>query len=229
MPIRALIFDFDGLILDTETPEYQSWQEIYAEFGCDLPIKTWGQIVGGNGASRFDPLDFLETQVGRNLDRTELITRHRARDTEIIAASPILPGVVEILTDARQMGLQLAIASSSPHSWVDAHLTRLGLFDRFEAIICVDDVGVAKPDPSLFLRAAEALGVARDEAIIFEDSPNGVLAAKRAGIFCVAVPNPTTRLLAFESPDMRLNSLAEMSLGALLKWVCFISVEALIE
>jgi HAD superfamily hydrolase (TIGR01509 family) len=217
MPIRALIFDFDGLILDTETPEYQSWQEIYAEFGCELPIATWGQIVGGNGASAFDPMDYLENQAGRKLDRDTLISRRRARDSEIILASPILPGVVDLLSDARRVGLRLAIASSSPHSWVDTHLERLDLIDRFDAIICVDDVGVAKPDPSLFLHAAKTLGVARGEAIIFEDSPNGVLAAKRAGIFCIAVPNPITRMLAFESPDLRLNSLAEMSLRELLQ------------
>jgi len=216
MPIRALVFDFDGLILDTETPEYQAWQEIYNELGCELPIETWGQIVGGNGSSAFDPVDYLEAQVGRKLDREGLIARRRARDHEIIAASPVLPGVMDTLTDARRVGLRLAIASSSPHSWVDTHLTRLGLFDHFDAIICVDDVGIAKPDPSLFLRSAKTLGVARDEAIIFEDSPNGVLAAKHAGIFCVAVPNPITRLLVFEPPDMLLNSLADMPLEGIL-------------
>lgn len=114
------------------------------------------------------------------------------------------------------MKLGLAVASSSPHSWVDTHLTRLGLLDRFDAIICVDDVGVAKPDPGLFLRALVSLGVTRDEVIVFEDSPNGVRAAKRAGIFCVAIPNPITSLLAFDRPDMRLNSLAEISLEELL-------------
>lgn len=219
MPIRALIFDFDGLILDTETPEYQSWQEIYQEFDCTLLPETWGQIVGGNGSSAFDPMTYLESLVGRPLDRAGLMARRRARDTAIIATSPILPGVVDMLTAARRAGLRLAIASSSPHSWVDTHLTRLGLYDRFDAIICVDDVGIAKPDPGLFLRAAEVLGVAREEAIIFEDSPNGVLAAKRAGIFCVAVPNPITRLLAFEPPGLRLQSLADLSLDALLAHV----------
>jgi len=219
MPVRALIFDFDGLILDTETPEYQSWQEIYYEFGCELPIETWGQIVGGNGSSAFDPVDHLESQVGSKLNRKELIARRRALDAEIIAGQPVLPGVLETLTDARRAGLRLAIASSSPHSWVDPHLARLGLIDQFDAIICVDDVGIAKPDPSIFLRAVEALGVARDEAIIFEDSPNGVLAAKQANIFCVAVPNPITRLLAFEPPNMLLNSLSEMKLEDLLNLV----------
>jgi HAD superfamily hydrolase (TIGR01509 family) len=219
MPIRALIFDFDGLILDTETPEYQSWQEIYAEFGYELPIETWGQIVGGNGSSAFDPVDYLESHVGHKLNRTELVARLRARDAEIIAGQPVLPGVLETLTDARRLGLRLAIASSSPHSWVDPHLTWLGLIDQFDVIICVDDVGIAKPDPSLFLRAVEALDVARDEAIIFEDSPNGVLAAKKANIFCVAVPNPITRLLAFEAPDLLLDTLSEMKLEALLGMV----------
>ena len=217
MSIHALIFDFDGLILDTETPEYQSWQEIYQDFGCTLLPETWGQIVGGNGASAFDPMTYLESLVGRTLDREGLNARRRARDAQIIAASPILPGVEAYLADAHTLGLRLAIASSSPHSWVDTHLTRLGLFDQFDAVICVDDVGIAKPDPSLFLRAAEVLGVEKHEAIIFEDSPNGVLAAKRAGIFCVAVPNPITRRLTFDAPDLRLQSLADLPLSALLQ------------
>jgi beta-phosphoglucomutase-like phosphatase (HAD superfamily) len=127
--------------------------------------------------------------------------------------------VVDYLTDARRLGLRLAVASSSPHSWVDTHLAQLGLLDRFDAIICVDDVGVAKPDPGLFLRAVDVLGVAREEAIVFEDSPNGVLAAKRAGIFCVAVPNPMTQRLTFVPPDIRLQSLADVPLAALLQQV----------
>lgn len=219
MSIRALIFDFDGLILDTETPEYQSWQEIYQEFGHTLLPETWGQVVGGNGASAFDPMDHLETLVGHPLDRAGLNARRRARDAQIIAASPILPGVMDYLTEARRAGLHLAIASSSPHSWVDTHLTRLGLYTTFAPIICVDDVGIAKPDPSLFLRTADVLGVAKDEAIIFEDSPNGILAAKRAGIFCVAVPNPMTRMLSFDAPDLRLQSLADLPLSTLLQQV----------
>lgn len=219
MPIRALIFDFDGLILDTETPEYQSLQEIYQEFGHTLLPETWGQVVGGNGSSAFDPLRHLETLVGHPLDLAALSARRRVRDAQIIATSPILPGVEDYLTEARRAGLRLAIASSSPHSWVDTHLARLGLYTTFDAIICVDDVGIAKPDPSLFLRAADTLGVTPDEAIVFEDSPNGVLAAKRAGIFCVAVPNPMTRLLVFDPPDLRLQSLADLSLTALLQQV----------
>ena len=114
--------------------------------------------------------------------------------------------------------MKIAIASSSSHSWVDTHLTRLGLFQQFDKIICSDDVkpGRTKPKPDLFLKALDQLNVKANEAMIFEDSPNGVEAANAAGIAVVLVPNPTTSLLPFNGNYIKLKSLAEMPLAELL-------------
>jgi HAD superfamily hydrolase (TIGR01509 family) len=130
----------------------------------------------------------------------------------------VLPGVVDILNAARDHRLGLAVASSSPHSWVDSHLSRLGLFDRFDRIICADDVpaGRTKPNPDLFLKALDALGARADEAVVFEDSPNGVKAARAAGIFVVAAPNPVTALLEFDGENLRIDSLANLPLPQLM-------------
>jgi beta-phosphoglucomutase-like phosphatase (HAD superfamily) len=138
MNLKALLFDFDGLILDTETPEFEVWQAIYREHGHELAPETWGQIVGGWGVSQFDPAEHLAGLVGDGLKVEDLRARHKAESDVLIMRQPILPGVVDYLDEARRLGLRLAIASSSLHSWVDAHLTRLGLFDRFEAVICGD-------------------------------------------------------------------------------------------
>ena len=214
--IKALIFDFDGLILDTETPEYLTWQEIYAEYGQTLAVEAWGQFVGGNGASDFNPVSHLEQLTGIKLDGAALKQQARQMDKVRVAEQPILPGVVDYLDEADHLGLRLAIASSSPHSWVDTHLSRIGLLSRFEAIVCADDVARTKPHPDLFLEAARRLGVRPDEAIVFEDSPNGVKAANAAEIYVVAIPNPLTARLSFAGENLRLQSLSDLSLIKLL-------------
>jgi HAD superfamily hydrolase (TIGR01509 family) len=214
--IKALIFDFDGLILDTEMPDFESWQSVYRSYGQELALEKWGEIVGGTGASDFDPHTHLEQLTKQSLDRDQVWISRRSAYLEILAGQPILPGVVDYLDEARRLGLHLAIASSSPENWVYGHLTRLGLFDRFEVIKTSNDVSKTKPDPELFQAVLNELGMKPKEAIVFEDSPNGVQGAKRAGIYVVAVPNPLTEQLLFEGADLRLDSLAELPLGDIL-------------
>ena len=124
---------------------------------------------------------------------------------------------MDLLNDGRKRGLRLAIASSSPHAWVDPHLSRLGLADRFDRVLCSDDVppGRTKPNPDLFLLAVDQLKVPKEAAVVFEDSPNGVRAAKSAGIFVVAVPNPLTIRLGVDGANLTVKSLADISLDEL--------------
>lgn len=220
MKTKALLFDFDGLILDTETTEFLTWQAIYREYGQEMLAETWGQVVGGYGISDFDGAVHLAELVGDRANIPELQARFRSESDALIAAQPVLPGVLDYLDEAQRLGLRLAVASSSPHSWVDAHLIRLGLFDRFQKVICADNVppGHTKPHPDLFLKALEALDVCPEEAIVLEDSPNGVKAAKTAGIFVVSVPNPITALLKTDGADLTLGSLADMPLQKLLEY-----------
>lgn len=217
--IQALIFDFDGLIVDTESPDYVSWQQVYQSYGCELAVEKWGQIVGGTGASDFDPHSHLEELCGQQLDREEIWISRRKQYLDELSVQPILPGVLDYLDEAERRGLQLAIASSSPENWVRGHLARLGIYQRFDAIKTADDVKRTKPDPELYLATLEALSRKPEQTLVFEDSPNGVKAAKAAGIYCVAVPNPLTTQLEFIGADLRLNSLSEKTLGELLQMV----------
>jgi HAD superfamily hydrolase (TIGR01509 family) len=214
MKTKALLFDFDGLILDTETTEFCVWQAIYCEYGQEMLPETWGQVIGGYGISNFDGAVHLAELLGNGVDVQALRARFRSESDALILQQPVLPGVVDYLDDARRLGLHLAVASSSPHNWVDTHLARLGLADRFDVIICGDDVppGRTKPHPDLFLKALEALNVKADEAIVFEDSPNGVTAARAAGIFVVRVPNPVTTLLKTDGANLTLDSLTQIPL-----------------
>lgn len=214
---QGIIFDFDGLIVDTELPEYQSWQEVYASYDCSLPLPEWVKLIGAGYASgRFDPYDYLEAQLGRPVDRDEVRRKRRERSAELQGSQPILPGVQSCISSAKQLGLRLGIASSSPRHWVHGHLERVGLEQQFECVKCAEDVGKTKPDPELYLSVLRALELAPGDAIALEDSPNGILAAKRAGIFCVAVPNALTSQLEFDQADLVLSSLAELSLEELL-------------
>jgi HAD superfamily hydrolase (TIGR01509 family) len=213
--IRALIFDFDGLILETEGPSYQSWEEVYRSFGFPLPFSTWATIIGTSQGA-FDPKQELERLVGGVVDWERVGLIRRERENALIEAQPILPGVEQYLIDARRLGLKTGLASSSSCRWVVGHLTRRGLVDYFDCIRGSDDVHRTKPDPELYLSVLNELDVRGDEAIALEDSPNGIRAAKEAGMFCVAVPNPLTRQLALNMADLRLESLLELPLEQLL-------------
>jgi HAD superfamily hydrolase (TIGR01509 family) len=218
---KALIFDFDGLILDTETADVRAWSDIYAEYGFTFPLESWAQIIGGTGAASFDAAVHLQTLLGDPLDLKALQARQNHISHSFVHQQPVLPGVMDYLHTAKRLGLKLAIASSSPHSWVDTHAKRLGIFEYFDQVICADNVGAGrtKPNPDLFLLALDQLQVRKNEAIVFEDSPNGVQAAKRAGIFVVAVPNSVTSQLSIENANLILRSLADLSLPELLNKV----------
>jgi HAD superfamily hydrolase (TIGR01509 family) len=213
--IRAVIFDFDGLILDTEGPEFQTWQEIYRAHGCELPLEVWATGLG-TSADAFDPCAYLQAQAGRPIDREALHLQRRRRYDELLRAQAVLPGVREYIAAAKHLGLHLGVASSSSRQWVVGNLTALGLSAYFDCVKCADDVPRVKPDPTLYRVAVEALGIAPQQAIALEDSPNGIAAAKRAGLYCVAVANPLTRQLSLAHADLQLNSLADLPLEQLL-------------
>ncbi|HET9870195.1 MAG TPA: HAD family hydrolase, partial [bacterium] len=215
---EALIFDFDGLILDTEMPDFSAWRETYADYGLEFPLDRWALRVG-TVASLFDPYAHLESSLGRALPRDEVLRRQRAPNLELVAREVPRPGVVEYLDDAYRMKLRVAVASSSTQAWVVGHLSRLGLADYFHSIRCRDDVAKVKPDPELYELTLETLGIAPSQALAFEDSHNGIKAAKAAGIFCVAVPNDLTRRLDLDSAgaDLRIGSMGDMKLRDLLR------------
>jgi HAD superfamily hydrolase (TIGR01509 family) len=213
--IRAVVFDFDGLILDTEEPVYRSWLEVYEAHGEELPFERWVQIVGSTTIG-FHPQHHLEERLGRPLTK-EVLDRRVGRRTELVLAKQLLPGVVERIDEAKALGLKLGVASSSTADWVRGHLARLGILERFDCLRCRDDVANVKPEPDLYIAVLACLGVPPSEAIAIEDSPNGLTAAKRAGMRCVAIPNSITARLDLSHADLLVGSLAEVTLPDLLR------------
>jgi HAD superfamily hydrolase (TIGR01509 family) len=211
----ALIFDFDGTIVDTETPEFEEWRAAFRARGHDLGLDVWQHSLGTVGA--FDPCAHLASlgAVGFDADalRQEVFTRQVAR----CELQPLLPGVVDRLQEGRAAGLATAVASSSPSSWVERWLKRHAIRDLFDAVCTADDVEHVKPAPDLFLLAARRLGAAPARCVVFEDSPNGLRAARAAGMPCVAIPNPLTRHLPLGEADLLLGSLADHPLSGILR------------
>jgi HAD superfamily hydrolase (TIGR01509 family) len=219
MPLNAIIFDFDGLILDTETPEVQAWQAIFRENGAEFPDSYWINAIG-RGADQISetPVQLLERLTGGPVDHVAVLADYELRRFAAIEASNTLPGVQELILEARSARLGLAVASSSKHSWVDRQLQRLNLFEFFDAILCADDVERAKPFPDLYLATCEALATPQDQCMALEDSPNGIRAAKSAGLYCLAVPNPCTVQLSLSEADQIVASLSGVSLLNLNTW-----------
>jgi len=213
--IRAIVFDFDGLILDTEEPVYRSWLEVYEAHGETLPFERWVQIVGST-TTEFHPQRHLEERLGRPLSQ-EVFDLRIARPTEMILAQQVLPGILQYIDDATALGLKLGVASSSTRDWVSGHLERLGILGRFDCVRCRDDVKSAKPAPDLYIAVLDCLRVSPSEAFAIEDSPNGVIAAKQAGMLCVAIPNSITARLDLSKADLVLRSLSDLSLHDLLQ------------
>lgn len=209
----ALIFDFDGLIVDTEWPAFITAADECAAHGVELTLHTWQHRIGrGDNGPWTELLDgVVEARHHVALDE-----RRRSRKNVLTDQQPVLPGVVELLDHATRRGLATAVASSSPSDWVRRHLERVGLTERFHAVRTRDDVARAKPWPDLFLAAAQALDVDPTRAIALEDSVHGVAAAKDAGMTCIAVPNRITAGGDFARADMVVSSLAEVDLDALL-------------
>jgi putative hydrolase of the HAD superfamily len=212
--LRALIFDFDGLMVDTETAIYRSWQEIYVQHGLTLPLATYVQCVGSHG-SDYDPLTALESLLQRGVPREELMAWQSQRNRELHMGLDTRAGIRELLEEASQQGIPCAIASSSNAAWVHGWVDKLALRSFFAHIITRDDVARPKPAPDLFLLALEKLGVSGAQALVLEDSANGLIAASAAGVPCVIIPNEVTSGLDFEAALRVLPTLEGTGLAAL--------------
>ena len=214
--IQAIVFDFDGLILETERPQYEAWREVFQSFGRELGIEAWLEVMGRPvKIDRFPRR--LSAELNRELDIDAVILQYREIVARRLDVQPVQPGVEAIIKEALGMGLRLAVASGSSHRWVDGHLQRLGLMAHFQHTVCAEDTQRHKPDPDPYLRACELLGVDPTSAMVFEDSALGVTAAKSAGMFAVAVPTDMTRDQDFGHADLVLPTLEGVSLGGLVE------------
>lgn len=216
--IKAIVFDFDGLIIDTELPSFLVWQRIYKEHGAILEKDLWVSCVGAN-YDVWHPCAHLETLTGTKVIYEELINRKNELKAETCDKLPLLPGVLDKLEEAKALGLKLAIASSSPLFWIEHHTKRLDIAHYFDCFAAGSEVERTKPSPDVYLLAAKRLGVDPKTCLVFEDSKNGIIAAKAAGMHAIGVPNEITANLDFSLALARLNSLEDKTLKELMQLV----------
>lgn len=212
--LKAIIFDFDGLILDTEYPEYLALCSIYDEYCMEVSMDLFGLNIGTHDA-QFDPYEHLANAREVKVSREEFINDWEARKDRLVEQQPAMPGVIELITSAKEAGLKLAIGSSSPLSWVGSLAKRLEIFDLFDVIVTRDDVSRTKPSPEIFQLAAKKLDVAPEHCVVLEDSLNGLVAAKAAGIRSVWIPNKVTQHMVVDEDQPRVTSMAQVSVNTL--------------
>jgi HAD superfamily hydrolase (TIGR01509 family) len=214
-PVRALFLDFDGTILETESSSYGSWRELLAEHGFELTHDAWQGAVGTiNG---IDPVALLEAHLGAPVDRDALRDRQARRHVEMLTEEVLRPGIQQLVDEARERGLHTVIVTSASQRWVRQHLRRLGLDDHWEHVIAADgDPERAKPAPLLYREALALLELEPADAVAVEDSPNGVKAAKAAGLDCLAFPNPITERMDLGEADAVVADLDGLGLDGLL-------------
>ena len=207
--LDAVVFDFDGLILDTETPAFTSTATVFAEHGVELDRDWWLSIIGVADHPHWTEL--LEHALGRSLgNRDEVIAARNLVKNAETEAKPIQPGVVELLDGCRDAGVRVAIASSSHSPWVCGHLERLGLIDRFAFVATRDLVAAGKPAPDLFALAVDQLDADPARSIGIDDSPAGVASAKAAGLMAIGVPGGMTATADFAEADLVVGSVADL-------------------
>jgi HAD superfamily hydrolase (TIGR01509 family) len=214
MRIEALVFDFDGLLMDTETASLVAWQLLWRWHGLELDVATFFAPHGGDmTAERYAA---LAAAVGQDYDQVASHAQRMVYRAELHAALELSEGIGPWLDEARDLGLRLAVASSSPRDWIEEHLSRTGYRDRFELFACGDEVAEVKPAPDVYLLALSRLGVPADRAIAFEDTVHGVAAARAAGLRCVAIPHPNADPALFTEADAVLTSARDRPLATIL-------------
>ena len=213
MTLAALVFDFDGLIVDTENPGFISWQEIYQEFGATLDIDDWRHATGYVGG--FDPAIHLEQVLGRRLDWSQLLPKREARNWELTIQARALPGIESLFRNAKERRLPIGVASNSENGWVEGGLQRLGLREYVNTVVTRDMVINPKPAPDIYLKTVQTLQVEPALAVALEDSEPGCRAAKQAGLKAIAIPNRFSERQDLSFADLIVKSATDLTLDRL--------------
>lgn len=214
--IKAIIFDFDGLIIDTETAWYEAYKEVMVYYKSELPLEDFAKCIGTDDSVLNE---LFKNQLGDSCNIEEIKARAKIIHKIKMKTPQAREGVKDYLEEAKNLGYKIGLASSSSREWVTYYLDELGLLHYFEVIITRDDVNKVKPAPDLYLKAIKALNISSEEALAFEDSLNGLQSTVAAGLKCVIVPNSVTEFLAFEKYELRLKSMAERRLIDIIKFI----------
>ena len=201
---KAVLFDFDGVILDSEWPIYQTWKNLFESEGQSLEPEVYVKCIGSDFET-WSPQTYLEELTGKSFDWDTINAQRQVILESDIEKSPPMDGVRELLISLK--GVKKAVVSSSSHNWVDRWVEKLGLMPHFETLVCRGDAPRIKPAPDLYLEGARQLGVSPEDCVVIEDSMNGMIAAHAAGMKTLVVPNRLTSVLDFSASQWQVDSL----------------------
>jgi len=212
--LEAVLWDLDGVIADTGIYHYQAWQDVFGKRGVTFTEEQFMRHFG----QRHDTI--IRTALGSNISAEEFnaITSEKQENYRRRVVNNIrpLPGAVELIRSLNQHGIKTAIASSAPPENIEIIIRGLGIEDCFQAIARGTDVAEGKPNPEVFLLAAEKLGVEPGSCVVIEDAIAGVAAARKAGMKCVAVTNSHPRN-SLKQADLIVDTLEDLSVSDLVK------------
>jgi putative hydrolase of the HAD superfamily len=208
--IKAAIFDFDGTIIDTETMWYDIFTEVLLrDYDFQLSLEEFVKCVGISDTILYD---YIEKELGDRVDIKALRNVIQERHHQIKDSLEVREGILDMLESFKQKGFKIGLASSSTLEWVQPFLERFEIAHYFETIKTKDDVKKVKPDPELYFKALEDLGVQPEEAVAIEDSVNGSNAAIAAGMTCIVIPNLVTAHLTFHEKCKVYEKVSELAL-----------------
>lgn len=212
--LEAVLFDLDGLLVDTESCDYVSWRELYEFHGEELTLEAYCCHAGLYGS--WDRL--YGELAGRAGVETDHLHRRRLPRFEALVEELLVlsPGLDRLLSELEAHGAPCAVASSSDRDWIVRMLDGMGIRHRFAAVVSGEDVLRRKPAPDIYLQAAARLGAAPERAVALEDSAHGIASARAAGIRVVAVPNPVTARQDLSQADAWVPELGEITVSYLL-------------
>ena len=205
LPFAAVIFDMDGVLVDSEPLYMAVERQSFARYGVELDESEQSRFVGTSQQQMWRE---IKRMYGLEVAIADLMAEHQRQVLRVLAQSPLvpMPGVTRLITELAALGIPCALASSSPRQLVECVLSRIGLDEAFVQVVCGDEVRLSKPDPEIFLRAAARLEVAPHRCLVIEDSRHGVTAAKAAGMQCIGLMNPNSGDQSLEGADWRYHN-----------------------
>lgn len=212
MTPTAVLFDFDGILVDTEWAIYQAWLGTFRAHGQELPLSLYTRCIGSD-FDAWSPKTYLEDLTQLGFDWVEMDADRQVGIRSALEQAGPIDGVVDLLGEIREKGIPAAVVSSSSHFWVDGWLEKLSLREFFVEVVCKGDAPRIKPAPDLYLEAACRLGVQPEGCLVIEDSLNGLRSAHAAGMATWIVPNRVTAALDFSLADGVFADFAELREG----------------
>jgi HAD superfamily hydrolase (TIGR01509 family) len=209
--IKAVIFDLDGLMINSERNSFYIWREYLSEYGVKFSYEDYQRLIGQGSA--FTAV-YMQKQINVHIPAQQIMDEHWERLTEYIAehVEP-LPGLYELLNELEKRQVILGVASNSRKKYVEQALIGLRLQDAFRCVLSAEQVARSKPEPDIYIQMAKCLGVSTALCLALEDSPPGMKSALAAGMRCVVVPNLDLNEFSFEGAYARFESLVQVHMN----------------